>query len=368
MIPAMPARWSRRSVLGLGVAGALTLVSGCSDDGPPEQTGRTDPPPTPSQAPPRPEVPDVPALQAALDRTRTLREHARSIDHPDPRRAARLEEAVRNLGEQERVLEEVLAAGRVPVPSATAPATSREDPPATAAPDGTAAPGGTAATAAPGDDAATTSVGAAERAARAEERARQAERAVRLLIADVAEDVSPTVLEGLSEVSPANLAMLTSLAGQRGALAMSLGGDPRWPALSGPAGAEAAAMLPTFQAAVYAMEVIAARSSGEARETPERALRRLQALTRDLTSLAGPAAAPAPLGYGLEADISTKEGRDALAREVLLALPPTVVAAAGAHTGDLDAVAGTVRLLAEVVELGSWWGLEIGPFPGMTLP
>lgn len=347
-----PARWSRRSVLGLGLAGAAALLAGCSEDVVPDRAGRTDPPEAPASptSPETPGVPDVAALLAALERARELAGHAGGIDHPDDAVARHLEEAAGAFDEQARVLEEVLTAGRVAVPTpSTAPTTTAAADPATA-------------TAVPDDSAATS------RGPDGAERSRQAQQEVDALLALLTEDVAETSLERLSEVSADNLAVLSSLTAHRGAVATLLGGDPGWPPLPGPEGEAAEALLPGFRSAVYAFEVITARTPADARELPETTLRRLRPLTRALTELAGPGVPPAPLGYGLDADTTRAEGRTALARQVLAALPPTLTTRAGDHTGDVDAVAGTVRLLAEVADLGRRWGLPIAPFPGMTLP
>lgn len=358
MIPGMPpARWSRRSVLGLGLLGATALLAGCSEDPAPDRSGRTDPPEAPA-SPTGPEVPDVAALLAALDRCRELAGRAETVDHPGGGPAARLAAAAGGFTEQARVLEEVLTAGRVAVPSPSAGPATTTSPPDTAT--ATAAPDDVVATTSPPDD--------AERSRQAEARARRAERHVEELVALLAEDLTPSALERLAAVTAENLTMLVSLTAHHGAALSLLGGDPDWPGLPGPAGGAAVALLPGFRAAVYAFEVITARTPAGSRELPETTLRRLRRLATGLEELAGPEAPPPPLGYRLDHDTSTDGGRAALAREVLAALPPTLTARAAEHSGDGAAVAGTVRLLAEVTDLGHRWGLPLDPFPGMTLP
>ncbi len=357
MIPGMPpARWSRRSVLGLGLLGTTALLTGCSEDRTPDRVGPTDPPEVPA-SPTRPEVPDLAALLTALDRARELAARAGAVDHPDTTTAQRLEEAAAGLTEQARVLEEVLAAGQVAVPSPSA------------GPSGTTAPDAGTVTAAPDDTRASTAPpDPAERSRREQARAERAAEQVEDLVALLLEDVAPTALERLAAVTADNLGMLTSLTAHHAAGASLLGGDPGWPPLPGPEGEAAVELLPGFRAAVYAFEVITARTPADSRQLPEGTLRRLRRLADGLADLAGPDAPPPPLGYRLEHDTTTPEGRTALAREVLAALPPTLTARAGEHTGDADAVAGTVHLLAEVTDLGRRWGLALEPFPGMTLP
>lgn len=364
MIPAMPASWSRRSVLGLIGAGATTAVVGCADRkgrGPHDLTGPTQ---TPQPRTPT-EVADVPALLAALARARELHTRTVAIQGAHGGVADILAEAAAAHAEQADVLERLLIAGAVQIPAA---------PPAPLPPTPTSR---TSSSAPPADDARATSVSPQDRErARVEEAERAAEqtaeqaaraaRHARALSEDAAEDVSASALSELAQVSGANLAMLTAITGQRGALA-ELGTELDWRPLGGPTGAAAAGVLAAFRQAVYAFEVIAGKASGDERDQFEPALSRLRNLTRQLTALAADAAPPAPLGYGLP-DLDTPALRRSLAGDVFAALPPSVVSGAGAHTEDLASVTGTVRLLTESLVLGRRWGLTLQGFPGMTVP
>lgn len=341
---------SRRSVLGLCGAGALTLLAGCSDESRTEgridrTAGPSDPPvPTTPTGRAQPPVPDASALLGALERARLLSAQAAAVTGARGGSDRPLAMAVAAHAEQVRVLEDLLEAGGVQVPAAPVPTRS--------------------ATSAPADDSSrTTGQGQEDRV-----RTRRREAQLADLAAEAAEDVTAPALSQLATVSPANLATLIAVAGQRGGLAMQLGQDPGWGPLVGPTGPAAATILEAFRPAVYAFEVLAARTAGGDRKRYERTLRPLGRLTRALTSLAGSAADPEPLGYGLPDDLTTPQARLALVEELLAVLLPTIMGGSSRLTGDENAVAGTVRLVAEVAHLGHPWGLQLRGFPGMSVP
>lgn len=336
--------------MAVGTAGVL---AGCSDDAPtPESAARPSPTsaleplggPRPTPAPAIPDGTDVtdaadrPALLAALLTSRELRDRAGMIRGARGRRAHVLEECVRALTQQVDALTRLLQAGGHTVPPD--PAATRS-----AAPDDAATTSGTG----PGTSA---------------ERSRLLDE----LAVAAATAVTPQALDEISSVSRVNLTMLTSVAAQRAAMAAALGTPVRWRPLSGPTGDAAAVLLGAVRPAGYGFQVLAARSRGDERAAYEQTLTMLKAITRELTQLAGNAAPPAPLGYVLPDRLDTPARRSQLAAALFAVLPPTVVAGAHAHTGDGASVAGTARLLAEVVVAGRSWGLTIEGFPGMTVP
>lgn len=341
----MPTRWTRRQALGLGVLGAAAAVGGCS--GPQEELPVV--PTDPRDPRVASTVADLEPLLQARERAHLIHGQAAAITEARGTASALVERVVPSLLTQAEVLDRVLRAGSVPLP---APPVFRPDP-----------PDQVTATATP-DDAAVTSAGPQEERERQDRVLRQ----LAALAASCAEDVSEAALAELSQVSSANLAMLTALAGQRGGLAGLLGLEVDWPPLEGPTGAVAADLLVAFRPAVYGFEVLAARVGEQVRTTYENALQPLRRITRQLTTLAGEAAPPAPLGYGLPSDLDTAPARRQLAQTLLSALPPTIIAAAGAHTGDAPAVTGTVRMLAETITIGRRWELPLEAFPGMTVP
>ncbi len=318
MIAAMPRTASRRAVLGLVAGGVLTAVAGCTDAGP----DGTDPdqPSEPTDGDSVVQVPDVEALTHALVRAREMEALAESVTDARGERHWVLAAAVTAHREQVRVLTALLEAGGVPLP---AEQSSR----------GSAGPGGF------------------DSLARA-----------------AAADVGPTRLAELARVSALNLPVLVSLTGRRGALAEDLGRAVAWQPLEGPTGEHAATLLGAVRPAVYGLQVLAARSSGEERDAFEAPLDRLAGLSRQLTALAGAAAPPPPLGYALDSALSTAGQRDRLATGLFAGLPSAVLTGVDTLSGSVGSVAGTVRLLAETLAMGRPWGLGREAFPGMTVP
>lgn len=368
---------SRRSVLGLCGVGVLTLVGACTEDtgstqDPDGGASGTGPTANPSDPPaPLPDVPDAALLTAALDRARVMVLRAEAVEDQDGIAG----EALTAHTEQVRVLEGILEDAGIPLPPEPelpaetpgddAGATTTQTPPA--APDDAASTSGGADGEA--GDGVTRTESAKERREREEqERAARVETQLQALADEALQDVTPEALAEVSTASSANLALLTAIAGQRGGLAMRLRSGPDWPELAGPTGEAAAAVLEAFRPAIYGFEVLAARSSGDYRTKYERPLGPLRRLTRSLTELAGDAAPPAPLGYGLPDDLDTPQGRTALAEGLLGVMWPTIIGSAGEHTGDPDATAGTVRLIAEVAAFAWPWDVELPGFPGMDAP
>lgn len=369
---------SRRSVLGLCGVGMLTVVGACSDD-----SGSTPAPemePTgnratagPSDPPaPEPDVEDATLLLAAFARARVMVLRTEAVEDHEGVAG----EALTAHTEQVRVLQGILEDSGIALPpEPELPAESTGDGgDATAAPSRSSTPDDSAATSRPstagdtGDGAERTESAKERREREKQERADRVRAQLTALAAEAVQDVTPEALAELATASPTNLPLLTAIAGQRGGLAMRLGAGPDWPELTGPTGQVAADVLEAFRPAVYGFEVLAARSSGDYRAKYERPLGPLRRLSRSLTELAGETATPAPLGYGLPDDLASPRGRTRLAEDLLAVLYPTIMAAAGEHTDDPDAVSGTVRLIAEVAALGRPWELELPGFPGMDLP
>ncbi|WP_202879588.1 DUF4439 domain-containing protein [Serinicoccus kebangsaanensis] len=317
---------SRRALVRAGlwvtVAGALTGCSGdrlrtpwSPDPGEEERSG--------------PQPPDLALIRSARERLRTYSgalEQVRPTDHQ--------ESLVRSLGDLWSVQAERLDALLVALGS---PATQTSDPTS-----GTAGP-----------DAASSTTGAAL----------DALEVGRLLRGD-----REAVVADLAGSTATNRAVLMSLAAQHLLSADRLGAGSTWPALSGPTGTAAVPVLSATRPAVFALEVVAARSGGEERESYESVLAPLRGVTRSLTTLAGDAAPVPPLGYDLPEPLASREDRRALARSVVLDIAPAVlrvVDRAGAAPEQVDSY---LRLTVEATS----WSLELGadeaPFPGMTLP
>ncbi|MGB7449418.1 MAG: hypothetical protein WA892_09855 [Ornithinimicrobium sp.] len=174
--------------------------------------------------------------------------------------------------------------------------------------------------------------------------------------------------ETLGGVSGSNLPTLLSLYGARFALAEALGRSPEWGLPSGPTGAASITLLAGLRQAVYGFEVLAARASGEERERYRSVLSTLRPLTRTMTDLAGPAAPAAPLGYGWEARLNTVADRRRAAQRLGRALPAAAMAGSSARAGDVDAIVGTVQVMATVVQVSGSVGVPLTGFPGLSVP
>ncbi len=382
----MAAAISRRSVLAVLGVGLGTVLAACdSSETPPDaQTatpgpngvdgtdGPTGSEPTPSRAA------DSGVLLLALARAQHLAATCRTITGADGWHRTVHQQLQASFDEQVRVLADVLRAGGVPVPdlsptaeTGTDSATTTGSPPdtgtATGSPSETGSPSdsgdgvdstgdGVSATGAPGDAAETTADPGALAAARLGDLGR-----------DCLQDVTAEVLTALSEVSAANLPMLLAVAGQRGATAQLLGADPAWEPPAGPTGAAAAGLLDAYRPAVYGFEVLAARSRGDERTAYEQVLSPLRQATRQITQLAGEAAPPAPLGYGLPESLESEASRARLAGSLTAALPATIMGPTKGFVDDPASVAGTVQLLADAVRVGQPWNPVTG-FPGMQVP
>lgn len=362
----MAAAITRRSVLAVMGAGLGAVLVGC-DSAPtaPDATATPGPrqPDEPAATPTPSQPADTDVLLLALGRARELADQCRAITGAEGVDHTIQDQVQACLDEQVEVLANVLRAGDVAVPEPTTPRPTTADTDQATATSTPAADAGTA-TSTPGDDEAT---GDAEERTSGPSPAEQAAQALRRLGRAALEDVSPAALAALAQVSRANLPMLIALTAQRGAMAQLFGHESSWPELTGPVGPAANTLLNAYEPAVYGFEVIAARSHDDERAAYRAVLGPLRTATRQLTELAGTAAGPAPLGYGLQQDVDTPEARGALAGELMAALPPAIMAQTAAFPGDEDAVAGSVRLLADAVHLAQPWN-PVTAFPGMQVP
>ncbi len=167
--------------------------------------------------------------------------------------------------------------------------------------------------------------------------------------------------------------LLHSLAAHDAATAVLLGGTVDWPASR--IGVDyARAQLPGHRAAWYAAQVAAARTSSPVREELAELIQQLRRRTAVLAQAVGPTASPAPLAYTLPLPVGSEaEARQlvatvlsALVASGLAGLPPSG-ATTGATTGATGEVTvGAVRLLAELVVLGTRWGVTTPALPGLV--
>lgn len=329
-----PTRPSRRAVLRLSGAvllgaGATGTVSGCSGERlrtpwSPDPTGEADT---------RPSPPDVDLVRQAHARVTA---YLQVLGQVSPESSGQ-RTVVRGLGElwpqQQERLAALLAA--VGAPPDTGPAGGDDSAVTTTA-----------------DDAATTG---------------EAELALIELGRRVRADI-PDALAQIAASTPTNRPMLTSLAAQHAVSARRAGADLDWPELVGPTGTAAVPVLAALRPAIFGLEVVAARSTGEERELYESILSPLQALTRSLTTLAGDAAPVPPLGYDLPEPLDSAADRAGLAQALVHDIAPAVLSVVDRAGADVAQVESLVRILVSATLWGSRLDLPAAPFPGMTLP
>jgi hypothetical protein len=337
----MPSRPTRRTLLAAVGLGGWVVLTGCQEQpGSPAEVAPTDG----AGRPIRSEAADVLVMFRTLERTRSLQLMAAGLldGAPDSSTVPEIHDA---LSGQAEVLEELLRAAEVePGPG----------------PDRRPVSDDAAATSARGfggaDDSAATT-GGIPRADR-----------VATLADALADDAGAEALAEVAGTSPANLPVLLSLHGQRAAAAVLLRRTPDWPPLSGPEGAAAVGMLVALREVVYALEVAAARASGDERAEHEVVLSSMRTLTDRLVTLAGPAAPAPPLGYGLPGPVDSADARRALVVRTLEAVPAAVLDGSGGLVQDEVAVAGCTQVLAEVVSQAQRLGSPLPAFPGLRTP
>lgn len=181
-------------------------------------------------------------------------------------------------------------------------------------------------------------------------------------------DGLPALIEQISTASSTNLPMLVSLTSHRAAAAQILRAAYPWEPLAGPEGAAAVPLLAATRPAIFGLEVVSARSSGEEREDYERVLDEIRSLTRQLTSLAGAAAPVAPLGYDLPEPLTEESHRRQLALDLVSDIAPAALRSADRVLGRPEHLTSLVRIAAESVAWSRSFKGPFDPFPGMTLP
>lgn len=324
----MPRGWSRRSVLlALGVASTAGLT-GCGirfEDG--ARPAPFAPEPTP--------VPDERTLQAVLATTAALEQAAGTVAGTWPTRLVAIHRR------QREVLTQVLLRAGATVPAAPVTGTATTPAPSSTS---TASPGATGSPAPP------------------------TRLTARALAAQEAEGVSTPALIALTGVSGPNVALLASLAAQRGAAATLLGLPPSWPEPTGPTGPGAARLLGACRAAAYGFEVVAARIDKPGEALARATLAAVQDLAATLQDLAAGAAGPPPLGYPLPFPVTDPARARALARHLLDGLQGTLAAQWRGAAGHEESLTGLVRWSAQTAVLATRWGAPLTAFPGLLTP
>ncbi|HSO64077.1 MAG TPA: DUF4439 domain-containing protein, partial [Ornithinibacter sp.] len=167
-------------------------------------------------------------------------------------------------------------------------------------------------------------------------------------------------------VDPDLRATVAALHAQRPAAATLLSG--RAPAVPGDTvdGAAVAALATLTSAAIFLMEVVAARSNGRQRARADSTLAALRDLRTD--QLAGGAVADRALGHPLPFPVDSPADAARLAREVLT----TLRAGSGEHLEAVVTAHGATGLTALARWVGTVeveahrWGVDLVPFPGLA--
>jgi len=160
-------------------------------------------------------------------------------------------------------------------------------------------------------------------------------------------------------------ATIASLHAQRYAAASLLSGRPPTVPLDPISGSRVEALATSTSAAIYFLEVVAARSTGAQRARADATLRALRDLRADQTG--GGAEPDGSLGHPLPFAVGDRTAAARLARTTLTTLlasygeqlAPIVASDGGAGLAALTRWLGTVEVEAYR------WGVDLAPFPGL---
>jgi hypothetical protein len=176
------------------------------------------------------------------------------------------------------------------------------------------------------------------------------------------------LLPRLATVTAPNRPVLVSVAAACVAAVEELGATVTWPAVDPLPPAVATALLDDTRAAGYAMQVVAAQTSGAQRDQALATHTALGTREAQLLAAAGAGAPPAPLGYALPFPVTGAPDAARLATQVLTTLVAGSLAPLSALPEGSTAVVPLVDLLAGAVRMGSAWGVAATPFPGLAYP
>ena len=133
-----------------------------------------------------------------------------------------------------------------------------------------------------------------------------------------------------------------------------------------PQAARATAILPSLQAAVYAFEMIVAKTPLHSRQGAEATLDTLRPARSAWEAALGDHAPLQPDGYALPVQPSTTATRTQLARRVLTDLIDACAGQAAATHGDRPSFLGLTGLWSDATAQLWRWGAAPAPFPGLV--
>lgn len=181
----------------------------------------------------------------------------------------------------------------------------------------------------------------------------------------IAGQLDATTFARIAGVGTGYTPMLAAISAVDAAAAVTLGAAVTWPAGVLPAGI-AAQLVDPVREAVYALEVVAARTPLPQRSLVTASLAQLYPARTRLESAAASSAPPAASSLRLVADPATAAGRTAIAKDVLDGVVAACAGQASATHGSPDAVAHLVQLWGADLALAWRWGVTPVPFPGLA--
>lgn len=167
-------------------------------------------------------------------------------------------------------------------------------------------------------------------------------------------------------LSARNLPMATAITVTENAGATMLGHSIRLSGGTVPSVAVVLAILPALRAAIYALEVIVAKTPLTARKRGDATLTTLHAARATWEASLGKDLPTPPDGYALPVDPTTSSTRRTLAQRVLTDLITACAGQASATRGDRGALTGLAALWADGTAELWQWGATPTPFPGLT--
>jgi hypothetical protein len=170
----------------------------------------------------------------------------------------------------------------------------------------------------------------------------------------------------LSAVSARNLPMAAAIGVTHSAAAQVLGKTVDIAGGAVPKTAEAAAILPSLQAAVYAFEVIVAKTPLHSRNQAEATLEALRPTRSAWEAALGDRAPLQPDGYALPVQPTTTAARTQLALRVLTDLIDACAGQVAATRGDRPSFLGLTILWSDATAQLWRWGDAPAPFPGLV--
>ncbi len=321
--------------------------------------------PVTAPMPARPPVPDAAVLRLAADRATHLAQlagHGQLVPHQQA--------VAQRHTEQAALCRRILASGGIPTAGPSEP-TAQTDPTPNATPNATLnAPTNT-------DPSYSASQSSHDSQSSHNSQSSQSSQSTTdhpATIEDLARAEAERVSPGWAEIAAAGTyrALVVSLAAHDAATAVLLGAGVSWPGPRRLPVAAAAAQLVPARAAVYGLQVAAARLPRENRATVAGWLTIVRRRTDHLAAQAGASAPPPPLAYHVPSPSGSGATAADVARTALVDLRTASLAGLDElpHDGP-DAAAATaelVRLAAEAVVLAAVAGEPVPVWPGMVTP